>query len=728
MNRELLEQKKQIILGFMGEENYIPMKLKELCYMLQVSPEEKYILVQVLDELVKEGRVEQTKKGKYLLSSAEQVAGIFDATQRGFGFVRVEGAQKDIFIPETEVNGAFHSDEVLVEITDRKEGSKKSMEGRVIKILNRGIKTLVGTFDKNKNSGFVVPDNQKIPVDIYIPATRTKGAVSGHKVVVKLVDYGKKNKKPEGIVTEILGHVNDPGTDIMSVVKAYEIPVAFSNEVRNEVRQIPDHLMPEDYRDRLDLRHLQTVTIDGEDAKDLDDAITLYKDETGYHLGVHIADVSHYVQEGTALDREAFKRGTSVYLVNKVIPMLPQELSNGICSLNEGQDRLALSCIMDLDHTGKIQSHRIANTVINVDRRMTYTAVNAVITEHNLEVMKEYKELVSMFEMMGELSGLLREKRRQRGSIDFDFPESKIILDESGHPIEIRAYERNAATKLIEDFMLLANETVAEDYFWQEIPFVYRTHESPDGERVARLEAMIRNFGYVLKAGTSSHIHPKEIQKLLGRIEGTPEEPMISRLALRSMKQAKYTTLNVGHFGLSASYYCHFTSPIRRYPDLQIHRIIKENMRGGIRKRRLEWYEEHLPGIADQCSRLERRAEEAEREVVKLKKVEYMADKVGQSFVGVISGITSWGIYVELPNTVEGMVSVHSLLDDYYFYDEEKYVMMGRNTGRIFQLGEKVEIRVAGVDKMSKTIDFELAEFYLEDDTFSEIEEIYHLR
>ncbi|MBE5956611.1 MAG: ribonuclease R [Lachnospiraceae bacterium] len=728
MNRELLEQKKQIILGFMGEENYIPMKLKELCYMLQVSPEEKYILVQVLDELVKEGRVEQTKKGKYLLSSAEQVAGIFDATQRGFGFVRVEGAQKDIFIPETEVNGAFHSDEVLVEITDRKEGSKKSMEGRVIKILNRGIKTLVGTFDKNKNSGFVVPDNQKIPVDIYIPATRTKGAVSGHKVVVKLVDYGKKNKKPEGIVTEILGHVNDPGTDIMSVVKAYEIPVAFSNEVRNEVRQIPDHLMPEDYRDRLDLRHLQTVTIDGEDAKDLDDAITLYKDETGYHLGVHIADVSHYVQEGTALDREAFKRGTSVYLVNKVIPMLPQELSNGICSLNEGQDRLALSCIMDLDHTGKIQSHRIANTVINVDRRMTYTAVNAVITDHNLEVMKEYKELVPMFEMMGELSGLLREKRRQRGSIDFDFPESKIILDESGHPIEIRAYERNAATKLIEDFMLLANETVAEDYFWQEIPFVYRTHESPDGERVARLEAMIRNFGYVLKAGTSSHIHPKEIQKLLGRIEGTPEEPMISRLALRSMKQAKYTTLNVGHFGLSASYYCHFTSPIRRYPDLQIHRIIKENMRGGIRKRRLEWYEEHLPGIADQCSRLERRAEEAEREVVKLKKVEYMADKVGQSFVGVISGITSWGIYVELPNTVEGMVSVHSLLDDYYFYDEEKYVMMGRNTGRIFQLGEKVEIRVAGVDKMSKTIDFELAEFYLEDDTFSEIEEIYHLR
>ncbi len=725
MNRDILEQKKQIILAFMGEENYIPMKLKELCYMLQVNPEEKYILVQVLDELIKEGRIEQTKKGKYMLSDTEYVAGIFDATQRGFGFVRVKGAEKDIFIPETEVNGAFHSDEVLVEITDKKEGSKKSREGRVIKILSRGIKTLVGTFEKNKNSGFVIPDNQKIPVDIYIPATRTKGAVTGHKVLVKLVDYGKKNKKPEGIITEIIGHVNDPQTDILSVVKAYEIPVDFPKEVRQEVRQIPDHLLQEDYRDRLDLRHLQTVTIDGEDAKDLDDAITLYKDEAGYHLGVHIADVTHYVQEGSALDKEALKRGTSVYLINKVIPMLPQELSNGICSLNAGQDRLALSCMMDLDLTGKIQAHRIANTVIHVDRRMTYTAVNAIITDHNPEVMKEYEELVPMFEMMGELSALLREKRRQRGSIDFDFPESKIMLDEKGHPVEIKEYERNAATKLIEDFMLLANETVAEDYFWQEIPFVYRTHETPDGERVARLEAMIRNFGYVLKAGTSSHIHPKEIQKLLARIEGTPEEPMISRLALRSMKQAKYTTLNVGHFGLSASYYCHFTSPIRRYPDLQIHRIIKENMRGGIKKRRLDWYEEHLPTIADQCSKLERRVEEAEREVVKLKKVEFMEDKIGQNFIGVISGITGWGIYVELPNTVEGMVSVHSLLDDFYYYDEEKYVMLGKNTGRIFQLGEKVEIIVAGVDKLSKTIDFELAEFYAEDDTFSEIENIY---
>lgn len=720
MDKEKLQEKKEMILAFMAEEQYRPMKLKEMCYFLGVSPVEKYILSEILQELIREGRIEQTRKGKYQLSQKEFVSGIFEAASRGFGFVRVEGSKKDIYIPETEVNGAFYSDEVLVEITEAQEGSRKNREGRIVRILNRGIQTLVGTFDQNKNSGFVIPDHPKIPVDIYIPATRTKGARNGHKVVVKLTDYGKKNKKPEGIVTEILGHSDDPGTDLISVVKAYEIPTDFSREVRREVKQIPDHLEPADYQDRLDLRQMQTVTIDGEDAKDLDDAITLYKDEQGYHLGVHIADVSHYVKEESTLDQEALRRGTSVYLIDKVIPMLPQELSNGICSLNAGQDRLALSCMMDLDESGKLQAHRIANTVIRVDRRMSYTAVNEIITRHNPVWMEEYKELVPMLEQMGELSALLREKRRKRGSIDFDFPESRITLDETGHPIEIKAYERNAANRLIEDFMLLANETVAEDYFWQEIPFVYRTHETPDMERVTRLETLIRSFGYGLKTG-GSHIHPKEIQKLLGRIEGTPEEPMISRLALRSMKRAGYSTVNIGHFGLSASYYCHFTSPIRRYPDLQIHRIMKENMRGGMKKKRSEHYEEILPAVADQCSRLERRAEEAEREVVKLKKVEFMADKTGETYIGVISGITGWGIYVELENTVEGLVSVHSLLDDYYYYDEEKYVMIGKNTGRFFQLGDKVEIVVAGVNKLTKTIDFEMKEFYWEEEDYGEI-------
>ena len=710
MNRELMEEKKRMLLDFMGDEAYRPMKLKELCYILQVSPVEKYILVELLHELIKEGRIEQTKKGKYHLTDKKLYSGIFESTSRGFGFVRVEGLEKDIFIPEAETGGAFHTDEVMVEITESNEGSRKNMEGRIIKILARGMKTLVGTYEKNKNSGFVLPDNQKIPVDIYVPKERSKGAITGHKVVVKLTDYGKDNKSPEGIVTEILGHINDPGTDILSIVKAYDLPVPFPGEVRKEVRDIPEELTKEDYRDRLDLRELPTVTIDGEDAKDLDDAITLSKDESGYHLGVHIADVTHYVKEGSPLDKEALKRGTSVYLVDRVIPMLPQELSNGICSLNAGCDRLALSCLMDLDETGKLINHRIANTVIRVDRRMTYTAVNEILTEKKESTIKEYEELVPMFLLMGELSGLLRERRKKRGSIDFDFPESRIILDKKGRPVEIKPYERNKATKLIEDFMLLANETVAEDYFWQEIPFVYRTHETPDQERVSRLEAMIRNFGYVLKAG-KEHIHPKEIQKLLAQIEGTPEEPMISRLALRSMKQAKYTTVNVGHFGLSASYYCHFTSPIRRYPDLQIHRIMKENMHGGLKTKRREWYEEILPQIAEQCSRMERRAEEAEREVVKLKKVQFMEDKIGEKYTGVISGITGWGLYVELPNTVEGMVSAQSLLDDFYYYDEEKYVMIGKEHGRQFALGQTVEVVVTGTDMLSKTIDFELEEF-----------------
>lgn len=710
MNRELLEEKKKMILDFMGEDTYRPMKLKELCYMLQVSPLEKYILAEILQELVLEGRIEQTKKGKYQLTSKKIISGIFESTSRGFGFVRVDGWEKDIFIPEAETYGAFYKDEVMVEVTQEHAAGNKNVEGRIVKILSRGTKTVVGTFERNKNSGFVIPDNQKIPSDIYVPKERSKGAVTGHKVVVKIVDYGKGRKSPEGIITEILGHINDPGTDIISIVKACELPVEFPKEVKQEVRQISQELLPKEYRDRIDLRHLQTVTIDGEDAKDLDDAITLSKDEAGYHLGVHIADVSHYVTENSPLDKEAKKRGTSVYLVDRVIPMLPPELSNGICSLNEGQDRLALSCLMDLDETGKLLNHQIANTVIRVDRRMTYTAVNEIITEQKESTKKEYEELVPMFFLMGELSELLREKRRKRGSIDFDFPESKIVLDRKGHPLDIHPYERNAATKLIEDFMLLANETVAEDYFWQEIPFVYRTHETPDGERICKLAAMIRNFGYVLKAG-KEHIHPKEIQKLLAQIEGTPEDAMISRLALRSMKQAKYSTVNVGHFGLSASYYCHFTSPIRRYPDLQIHRIMKETMRGGLKARRQAHYEEMLPAVAEQCSRLERRAEEAEREVVKLKKAEYMEDKIGQVFSGVISGITGWGFYVELPNTVEGMVSVHSLLDDFYYYDEEKYVMIGKDHGRMFQLGQTVSVRVTGVDRLSKTIDFELEEF-----------------
>jgi len=504
-----------------------------------------------------------------------------------------------------------------------------------------------------------------------------------------------------------LGHVNDPGVDIISIVRGYGLPEEFPDGVMNQVDKTSDEVESVAIAGRSDLRNMEMVTIDGEDAKDLDDAVSLTKDGNIYKLGVHIADVSNYVTEKSPLDEEAIKRGTSVYLVDRVIPMLPHKLSNGICSLNAGVDRLALSCLMDIDEKGNVVSHKIVESVINVNRRMTYTSVKKILEDKEEEEIKEYEALVPMFERMQELADILREKRRIRGSIDFDFPESKISLDNTGKPIDVKAYERNKATKIIEDFMLIANETVAEDFFWQEVPFVYRTHENPDPEKIMKLGIFINNFGYSIKIG-QDEIHPKELQKLIEKIENTPEEPLISRLTLRSMKQAKYTTTNEGHFGLATKYYCHFTSPIRRYPDLQIHRIIKESLRSGLSEKRTKHYEQILPEIASHSSAMERRADEAEREVEKLKKAEYMKQFIGQTFEGVISGITSWGIYVELPNTVEGMIRVTSLKDDYYFYDEEHYTMVGENTKKTYKLGERVNIEVVGVDKILRTIDFDL--------------------
>ena len=468
---------------------------------------------------------------------------------------------------------------------------------------------------------------------------------------------------------------------------------------------------------RRDLRSLQMVTIDGEDAKDLDDAVSLTREGENYCLGVHIADVSNYVQENSALDREALNRGTSVYLVDRVIPMLPHTLSNGICSLNQGEDRLALSCLMKVNKKGEVVSYEIAETVICVDRRMSYTAVRKILEERDPELIQEYEELVPMFQDMQELAAILRKKRRQRGSIDFDFPESKIILDQKGNPVSIEPYERNVATDLIEDFMLLANETVAQHFYWMEVPFLYRTHETPDTEKIEKLATFIHNFGYHIKIKTSDHeVHPKEIQKLLASIEGTEEEALIARLALRSMKQAKYSVECTGHFGLACACYCHFTSPIRRYPDLQIHRIIKEQLRGRLMEKRIDHYKEILPEVARQTSRLERRADEAERETDKLKKAQYMKHHIGETLEGIISGITAWGIYVELPNTVEGMIHVARLTGDYYYYKEETFEMVGRDTGRCFKLGQRLKVFVDSVDMVSKSVDFLLAEDDMEEE------------
>ena len=699
------EYRKKMIYDFMCEDMYVPMKIKELCIVLGVTKQDRPVLERILLELQEEGKIELSKRGKYSKAGSKNVTGVFTAHQRGFGFVTIEGENEDIFIPGDKVNGAMHMDTVEIAVLPTTSGKRK--EGAVLKVIERGMKHVVCTYEASENFGFAVPDNTRFGSDIFIPKGKSMGAVAGHKVVVEVTSYGKKDKKPEGRVVEIIGHINDPGTDILSIVKAYDMPVEFSEKIMHQVENVSKEVTDADMAGRMDLRDWTMVTIDGEDAKDLDDAVSLFMDGDNYVLGVHIADVSNYVQEHSALDVEALKRGTSVYLVDRVIPMLPHALSNGICSLNEAQNRLTLSCIMTINPKGEVIDHKIAETVIRTNRRMTYTNVKKILEDKDPEVMEEYKELVPVFEKMAELASILRKRRMKRGSIDFDFPETKVILNDKGEPIDIKPYDRNVATKLIEDFMLIANETVASHFFWQEIPFVYRTHENPDTEKIHKLSTFINNFGYSLHIG-ADEVHPKELQKLLEKIEGTDEEALISRLTLRSMKQARYTTACTGHFGLAASYYCHFTSPIRRYPDLQIHRIIKETLRGRMNAKRIEHYESILDEVAKQSSQMERRADEAERETIKLKKCEYMAKHIGEEFEGVISGVTEWGFFVELPNTVEGLVRVTELKDDFYQFYEDTYELVGEATNKRYKLGQKVKVVVESTDKLMRTIDFAL--------------------
>ena len=735
------EQRKKMIYDFMCNNMYVPMKIKELAIVLGVKKEQRPELEAILADLMAEGRIECSKRGKYSKSEIKKMTGTFTAHPKGFGFVSVEGETEDIFIPESQVNGAMHMDTVEITVSPVTTGRRR--EGTVVKILERGMKQVVCTYEQSKTFGFAVPDNPKFGSDIFIPQERSKGAVSGHKVVVEVTSYGKKDRKPEGKVVEILGHINDPGVDILSLVRAYGLPVEFDEKVLKQVENVAKPVSEADMAGRMDLRDWQMVTIDGEDAKDLDDAVSVTMDGDNYILGVHIADVSNYVQEHSALDVEALKRGTSVYLVDRVIPMLPHALSNGICSLNQGENRLALSCIMTINPKGEIIDHTIAETVICVDRRMSYTQVKNILEAYHAAnsqdasvekadgkqddadreteivsdvnvrrqqeaLLGEYEALVPMFVRMEKLAGILRGKRMKRGSIDFDFPETKVILDAQGNPIDIRPYDRNVATKIIEDFMLAANETVASDFYWRELPFVYRTHENPDTEKIQKLSTFINNFGYTLHIG-ADEVHPKELQKLLQKIDGTKEEALISRLTLRSMKQARYTIDNTGHFGLAADCYCHFTSPIRRYPDLQIHRIIKESLRGRLNEKRIDHYEHILPEVAKHSSEMERRADEAERETVKLKKVQYMEQHIGEEFEGVISGVTEWGFFVELENTVEGLVRVTELTDDFYQYYEDTYELVGEATNRRYKLGQKVLVRVEHCDRIMRTIDFALA-------------------
>ena len=749
MSKKDMDRRKKFILELMGDPIYQPMRLREISSLLRLSKEEKRELYDVLDELCEEGKVSVDRKGRYEKVKGKwkkkkddryyddrreeygseygrkkkdknkkdknkkeqpegiQAEGTFIGHPKGFGFVEIEGQDEDIFIPESDTGTAMHQDKVRIIIRDDKKEGKRQ-EGVVVKVLERGMPEIVGTYQLNRDFGFVISDNPKFFKDIFIPRKEAAGIKNGDKVIAVITDYGSGNKNPEGKIKENLGNIRTPGTDILAIVKSFGIPSEFPEKVMKQAQRVPDHVLDADRDGRLDLRHLQTVTIDGEDAKDLDDAISLTKEGDIYHLGVHIADVSNYVQYNSALDREALKRGTSVYLADRVVPMLPERLSNGICSLNQGEDRLALSCLMDINEKGKVVSHQIAETVINVNERMCYTDVKNILEDTDEEAKKRYDALIPMFFMMKELSGILRNSRHHRGSIDFDFPESKIILNAAGKAIDVKPYEANVATKIIEDFMLMANETVAQEYCTEEIPFVYRTHDNPDPEKVESLLTLLHNQGVKIQKA-KEEITPKEIQQIIESIEGLPNEAMISRLVLRSMKQAKYTTECSGHFGLAAKYYCHFTSPIRRYPDLQIHRIIKDNLRGRLmREGRTEHYAEILDEVARQSSVCERRADEAERESDKLKKAEYMSYHLGEEFEGIISGVTGWGLYVELPNTVEGLVHVNTLRDDYYVFDQESYELCGEMTKKVYKLGDKVRVRVADADKMLKTVDFEL--------------------
>ena len=691
----------------------------DLAKYLDIEQSQHKVIFELLAKMADEGVLIATKKKKYGTPEMfGMVVGKVEVTQRGFGFVMVDGsanagkkhdgtASSDVFIPASEMGGAMNNDRVLCKVTKGLEGEKRR-EGTIVKVVERANSQIVGVFQKNKSFGFVIADDKKINQDVFISFNNTMNAESGDKVVVKIIKWPEGDKKAEGKVVEVLGNKAAPGVDILSVIYKFGLPDAFPNKVEDAAAGIPTDVAPEDLIGRRDMRQDTIVTIDGPDAKDLDDAVSVKKLANGnYLLGVHIADVTHYVKEASVLDKEAFNRGTSVYLVNKVVPMLPRRLSNGICSLNPQVDRLTLSIDMEIDDKGQVVNHDIYESVICTKERMVYDDVSDILAGENLEALSRYEYLFDFFRLMEELQQILRKRRDQRGAIDFNFPEAKIKCDDDGRAIDVVKENRRIANRIIEEFMLIANETVAEHYFWMDMPFVYRIHELPNEEKIENFNKFLANFGYFLKM-KEGEVHPKAIQLLLSKVDGTREEHIINKLMLRSLKQAKYSPLNEGHFGLAAKYYCHFTSPIRRYPDLQIHRIIKESLNGKLTEARIERLKGIVESASLQSSERERLAEQAERDADDMKKAEYMVSHVGEVYAGVISSVTSFGFFVELENTVEGLVRLQDLDDDYYFYDEALMQLVGERTRRTLRIGDVVEVQVNRVDIDLREIDFGL--------------------
>ncbi|OOM16346.1 ribonuclease R [Clostridium saccharobutylicum] len=706
---------KQTLASFMRETAYTPMDIEELVAIFDIKKNEYNAFKKTLKMMEHEGIIRRTKTNRYMIAEGEEhqeeglVIGTLQSHAKGFGFlIPEEEGQKDVFIPSNCINGAFNGDKISVKVT-REDTKTKKREGRVVEILERNTSKIVGIYEDSKNFGFVVSEDTRMKQDIFISKKDRNNAKDGDVVIVKITKWPDEKRKPEGVVTEILGRKGDRGIDILMIIKKLGLPEEFPTKVLNFAENISEEIDEQEYLSRRDLRDLRMVTIDGEDAKDLDDAVSIEKLPNGnFRLGVHIADVTHYVRESNPLDKEALKRATSVYLIDRVVPMLPRKLSNGICSLNPKVDRLTLTCFMEINNKGMVVDHEIVESIIKTNERMTYTDVTKILRDHDEELIKRYDYLYDDFKLMEELCNILREKRTRRGAIDFEIAEAKIILNELGKPIEIKPYEREIANRMIEEFMLAANETVAEHMFKTKIPFVYRIHENPDEEKLTKFKEFVYNLGYNIS--WTEEIHPKSFQEILEKVKGKNEETVVSTLLLRSMMQAKYAPACIGHFGLAAQYYCHFTSPIRRYPDLQIHRIIKEYLHAQIDEKRYNRLKNIVGYAAKQSSEMERKAQDAEREVDDLKKAEYMQDRIGEEFEGIISSVTSFGIFVELPSTIEGLVHVNDLNDDYYVFNEAHLSLTGERTKKVYKLGDKVKVECVDVDIANREIFFRITE------------------
>lgn len=693
----------------MRESAYKPLTFPELCQVLEIKERRKIKRLQaLLEEMEREGEIVQTRYKRYgLPEKMNLIVGTLQGHPRGFGFlIPDDRRQEDIYIPAESLNGALNGDRVIARL-QQKSGEKR--EGEIIRILNRANELLVGRFEASKNFAFVVPDEARISQDVFIPRGAAGGAANGEKVVVKITRWPEKRRNPEGEVVEVLGQESAPGVEVLSLIKKYGLPEAFPDKAEAELKTLPAGVLPEDLEGREDLRSLLTVTIDGEDAKDLDDAVSLERTKNGnYLLGVHIADVAHYVKEGSALDLEALERGTSIYLADRVIPMFPPRLSNDLCSLNPHVDRLTQSVMMEIDETGRVVNYKLCLSVIKIRERLTYTVVRSLLAKEDEELTRRYAHLLPLLQEMSNLRKILKQKRKEKGALDFNFPEVKVVLDEKGKPLEIKKLVRSAAEEIIEEFMLACNETVSAHFRALKVPFLYRVHERPADDKMKAFRDFIYNLGYRLE-GQPEKAKSLALQAILAQAEGKPEEKVINTFLLRAMQQAFYSEKNLGHFGLAVVDYSHFTSPIRRYPDLVIHRIMKDYLlKGNIDKKRVQKLNRKLPDLALHCSLRERRAMEAERESVDYKKIQFMEDKTGEEFQGVISGVTSFGFFVELDNTVEGLVHISSLADDYYLFNEEKLLLKGERRGKVFTIGDTVKVRLTRASKENLQVDFTL--------------------